>query len=1683
MAKKRLNRKVALIGSAIFVVVVVIVIAVILRFSQDPTKFIIDGDAALKVARETTEGDARTEEYERAERNYQKAHGLAKTDSLRGKMLFKLADVYRETDQWRKVQQCWNGVIRIDPKNVEARFARLKYFYIMADSGLRRAWQEVASQASELIEVAEERELLTEDTAQWDPFGTQEETGRERMGPYLYLVRGRAVLEITRMGISTDQDESLTRAINDLKKVQELEPNNVDAPLYLAVAALSKGRIHALRGEFEERDKAEEQSEKLLEQAAEIAGPDPRAHINLLSMKVMRAQRSGDAQMEEQILSLEPDYVSLVKKFPSSPEALSALASFYRLSLKNLDKAIEAAEKAVELDKEDVAYAINAAKLHYSKFCIYGQKPEFYKTIEMAKSALTLPDAQDKPGPRHWANLMNRVALYVFLTECYIEQVIEPCKPTTEQEKQKWLTEAEQAVHQVQQLLGTGDAPQVVKWQGLLELAKGNRSSAVKKMYTAYEQLKSVDQKDSLLSYRLAKVFENTAEIGAVLEFFASALRRPGRINEKKPEALLDYANVLLKLGDYSGALSVANFFEKKYWTNERSKRMRMDAYVGGGQFEEVEKELAKGNPDDPNTIKPHLALVEARIRQIQRALAQEQLKESSPIILRELEAPKEEAVGSEGSMQLMRVELNGYWADLTELVEKLLLTEPNSVAVASVAAVCNNYIADGKTSDAKVLVNKFLEYFPDNTAVLFYQEMLSEPEPGNVSQQRRKEIEEHVLSNVADPNRRAIGLGRFYHRHNELKSAAVEFRKVFKIEALQEGVEELALWQTKEAAALQRLAATHLFEIAIATKDWKLAEQIAETGRRGNLDDCEGQFFAARLAVAKNQYIDALARLDECLKLRPVFSRGLLLRSNVNAALGNELSSVEDAQKAASLNPLDGTIAKGLASVLYRRDQKLGDNVSSDQITETKSALVRALRANPRDSWLLSFYAEYISSTEPSEALAIRQHLQKAAPSVENALLLGKMAMKIAPGEPNAEKKSAYFDIAASSFEWARTVDPQNKAVLEAQAEYYRATGQDEKAKQLLQKAEDRRLLWAHYFRIGEFENANRVLEQLYKSDPNDSSAVKGLLLIAERTADQEAVKEYSEELLLLSRKKLTAEGIGDAEKSIIKNELVENHLLQIQTFLKTGLVKEAELKLESFKEQYSDEPRTLLLEAWLAMRQGRLQKALQLTNRNLETNQENAMAWRIRGEIYFLMADYGQAIDDLKRSKVLLPEPVARFYLAKAYLQADRAEEAITELKNLIDRPQVSMEQAPLGRGPRELLEHVYIRSGRREALRRFYAETTKKFPDDVRWHKRAGTFAIAEAEFDKAERLYGLAWQESKKNGKGDITALDGYLQALVLGAGTPNTINVVWDPTKLDKVFEEGRKYVDSDFAPIAYLRMAEAKMKLGDKPTAVEYCRKALDKAFAGTNENLVAGILQRTDSLLGNEEGSKYCRQKLETNPDSLGVNWAMFNVMKAKGEYNKAVDYIDKCLKIPGTASSRRLTYISEKVKVLELAYYKTSDNNYLKRAIAEYESLLAKMPNNTIVLNNLAYMLAENDERLPQALKYAERAYEAMPNNAGFLDTYAYVLHKNGRNLEADAFLQAALQQYGQNRIAAPADVYEHLGMIKEALGAAPEALNAYEQALEIGVDALSKPAKERLRAAVERLSRQDELRTESQ
>lgn len=1025
---------------------------------------------------------------------------------------------------------------------------------------------------------------------------------------------------------------------------------------------------------------------------------------------------------------------------------------------------------------------------------------------------------------------------------------------------------------------------------------------------------------------------------------------------------------------------------------------------------------------DDPNSIMLKGILAQAKIRHAQTVIAQKGRRASVEGLFDINDIQMQQETRKLPSDEKLTAQLETSVETLSKSAEDLLSIEPNMVGAGTLAVLCKRYINRGQFERAQELTAKYLAHSPDDATGLLYKLMLAEPEPDKISQQRLFELREQALLPIVEPPMRALSLGVLYQKNDKLDKAVEQFEKVLDLTS-----------QAPEQRQSRIAAAGALFDIALMREDMQMAEEIASTAQRENLDDCSGKFYAARLDVAMKKYDDALSDIDAVLKQRPVFSYAYLLRHRINSALANEQASMADIQTAARMRPDDSIIAKSLASVLYRRNQRLGGNVSSAQQLETRAALDRAIALNPGDLQLLSFYAEYISPTEPERAMAVRQRLQTVAPSMANAMLLAKMAIRMSLEQDNEDNKKAFLDIAGSAMDQAKTYEPENQDLLETCGEYYRLIGREDKAEQLLSGSGDWKLLWRHHVRAGDLVKAAKVLEQAYQANPKDPNVLEGFLYLAEQTGNKESASKYSEELLAVE-------------------DTVQTNLMTIQAFLRVGLVKQADSKLKSFQEKNPGEPRGMLLGAWLAMSQGRLQDALKQTNRYLEVEQESATGWKLRGQINRLLANYDQAVADLRKSRLLSDEPITRVELARAYLRNGRVEDAITELESTIENP-----QAP--RQARVLLEGLYWRLGKTDVLKKFYQETLEKMPDSIFWLNRAAGFAVSTKDLPKAEQLFERAWQKSIQQGNGDRDAFAGYLQTLLQGG-------------KLGKLFEQAAKYVDSDFASIAYFRMAQGRLKLGDKENAVQYCRKAIEKA--GSDEKQVTNILQKTYSLLGPDEAEKLCSERLAAAPDSFAENWMMFGLMRLRDRYNKALDYVDKCIEITGLGSQRKLHCIMKKTEVLILAYRKTSDKTYLQKAVSEYESLLREMPNNTGVLNNLAYILAENDGDLDVALKYIKQAVDLKPDEPGFLDTYAYVLYKRGEYSKASETVQSALQQYETQGSQVPLDVYEHAGQIYEKLGQTDQAVAAYEQALEAGGDNISKPVKDRLTSDITRLKR---------
>ncbi|MCD4831300.1 MAG: tetratricopeptide repeat protein [Anaerohalosphaeraceae bacterium] len=1557
---KRINKKIAIIGSLVLAMLIASGILVILKMSKDPQKFLQDAETEMAMSEP---------DYEVARKAYGRAFAYAKDVNLKIDILFMLSDMYIEMGEWNKAAGCWRKITTFDTKNTEARLALLNYSYEVANSGIWNRWKDVESDASELIEK-----------------GT-DTSGR------MYRIKGRAIFEQVNSGQKTDEEVDITTAIETLQEAQQLEPTNVEVYKYLAAATALKGEILSGKGILGAMENAKEQGQKILETGIKNCPDQPQAYLNFYQSDINSARGNPEILPE-----VEAKLVELKNKFPSSPLPYNAISNLFMTNPKDIDKSMEAISKAQQLDDKNTSYALSAANIYYQNYAINKNVEDFDKAVDIASQALTYPDSVIDSGPRARIGFMNRFALHTFLANSYLWQVSDY---DDKENNAVWADKAAVHIHEINQLLGSAEHSYSIMWKGRLTLARGDRDPAIKLLNTAYELMTASgttqgDLQLGKLCYDMAKALENTNEIGAVNKFFQGAISNLAYYS--RPEILLDFAEAVIKLRRWENAIQVLDFYEKTYPLNQRYEDIRLGVYLGSNMLDEAEKLLAERDANDAETINFQIALANRKAMETHRQM-QKLTAEADP-----------------QQKQRIESELDNYKKQLTELIEKAM---KNSVPLEQniVLNQCREYVSQNDLAKAKSLCEKYLKNAPENKSLntRAYKLMLDEPDPVNIPPERLSEITLQAIEQITEPISRELNLAGYYTRNKDIKNAVASYKAILK----------------QEPDNL--MAISGLFEIYSSQKDFKKAEDIIAKAQKYNVDTLNGEMFKARMAMQKEDYETALEKIDSCLEIKPVFSYGYLLRSQINTATSKYFDAVEDARKAMELNPTNGTIAKNLAFVMHQRNQSLGKNVTPEQISDTRRILQMAMATNPRDLELKSFYADYISSTKPEMAISIAQQIQQVAPTVENSMRLAHLATKLARGERNSKKKDLLLGIAEDACKKALAKDPSHQELLAMYSRLLISLNRAAEAEALL--AGNDQMLWIFYLESGQTDLAKEKLLSLYEKTPKDVNTVRGLLLVSRSTKDNEGILKYSSQLVKI-------------------NNSTDNIVLQIESLLDAGLTEEGQLKLESFREKNPDEPRTMFFQSWLLARQGKTEQALELTNKNIEIVSNNPRTWQLRGQLYSSMNNFDQALENFQKSKALSESADIRMDIAKTYFALGRIEEAISELKTTI----TNYNSQPA----RVLLEQLYQRTQRTRQLENFYKETLQQFPDDVLWYVRAANFALSQEDNNKAFQLFDKALQNSLKinSDSPSYTAVDGKMQALLADK-------------KYEQLLTEAAKYLESPYASIAYARMANAKFQTGDKDTSIQYFRRALEKI--DSNENTIIKILQEMDRIVGYEETVKYCDERLQKEPDSLAINLSLFNLHKMQGQYNKAITYIDKCIELAGDNERAELGSLMNKAGVLQLAYAKTSDKKYLAQAVKLYQSLLVKQPNNITVLNNVAYILAESGMDLKNAVKYAKQAYEAVPNDPSILDTYGYALLMNKDYEKADELFQTSIQQFDRRGlISAPSDVYEHIGMVKEKLNQKDESLKAYQRALEIGGENLSEEKQQNLKNAIERMSR---------
>jgi tetratricopeptide (TPR) repeat protein len=1185
-SKKKLNIRVALIGIAILGVIVMAGGMLYLRMTRNPEKHYQRAVAAME-----------SQDYDVARDAYGKAYAYSKSKEKKIELLYTMADLAlldvpadAESDReakeadWPRAIQCWKNITVLDPADITSRQKLLDFYYTLAKFSQESLWKQVGDTAKEIIDT--------------------QEKNNQTVSSEVEKQRAWALIRQVQTGDVPDRQMYLEESRGRLEKLIESNPEDMDLYKYMANLEIEQGKLDEASGKLNALANSRQAALDVLEAAIEAYPENVQAHINRLDMKFSLIQGNIEGYKK-----LSSEYDDLVKKFPQSPEAHFNTAFYYQLDLRTIDKAKHHIDRAMSLSADNVDYIKQASFIYYKKSRLDRDPELLEEAIQLAIKGLSLPESQDVVGPYEARNRTNKYTFSTYLSKYYIETAVEAREENDEQKAARYLELAQKYISNIEQILPVADNPVNIKWRGFVELAKGNRDEAIRNLYDAYQKTAVTENPDVDVAYALARLFIDTQYVGATSQFLSEAIKAHV-VQNGKPDAVLDYAQVLIRLGAPGDVLSVLDDYEGVFGSgHEKFNKIKIQACIAGGFFEDAAKILDSADFDKITAKRYELALISAQVNAL---VKQAQIDEKSTI-----------------DDETLRKSLERVDQILTDI-----LREGEQVDLNVVAALANYYFRND-IDKARTLLNTYLEYNPESIDALVMLGRSELEDPLNPTPEQLEDIFARSVEKIEDDVDKAMAWAQYY-QSKDMDQETID-----------------ALMPVLESAGERKAAiAGIIFDTATKMDNLELAQQMADLARQENFDRADGDFFDAQLALKKKDYNNALRRIDSVIAKRPVFPVAYVTRSLARGALEDYQGSVEDAQTAYRQNPLNPEVARHLALVLVQRNDRLGQIVTQKQRDEAERALINAIRLNPASTQLQGLYAHIAFEDNPIEAFNIRKKLYEADPSAQNAETVADMAILIARQETDAKTISSMLEYAEKVYKDAAQQYPENVSLLDKYAQLLQTTGRAREAEEIL--AGNEKIMWKVYLRQEKFNQAKEILDKLYAVDPTTPEILEGLINVAKHENNQPDVIKYTDEIIAVN-----------------KNQ--DTRLMQIQAFLDIGMLDEAEAKLDAYKREYPDEQRGRLLEVLMLLRRGDFTSAFNAISMAVDANRDNPLAWRIKAQIETLMGDYNEAVASLVRSKTLNADVRASIELARAYARADRIPQAVNELRLLIQASSV--------------------------------------------------------------------------------------------------------------------------------------------------------------------------------------------------------------------------------------------------------------------------------------------------------------------------------------------------------------------------------------------------------------------------
>lgn len=718
---------------------------------------------------------------------------------------------------------------------------------------------------------------------------------------------------------------------------------------------------------------------------------------------------------------------------------------------------------------------------------------------------------------------------------------------------------------------------------------------------------------------------------------------------------------------------------------------------------------------------------------------------------------------------------------------------------------------------------------------------------------------------------------------------------------------------------------------------------------------------------------------LDEALAEKNDFAPALLMLARYKVA-GNDLAGAHTI--------IDGILTKSpkdVAALLFKADLLHAEGKTSEAIATYEKSIELQPRALNAHAALVMIH---LRERQPDKAAKQLEAMQKMAPKhplttyMQGLVAFAKKdlggaktavdnLLKSYPDSPQALQLAGL--VAFESRSDLQAQDYLRKALQKAPGlvlarrtlvSSYLRSGQPAKALEALQPVlhgDETLPFWLElagnvYLQNGDTQMAEKYFQRATTAHPQDKKAQTALALTRLRSGN-------------------TAEALSDLEEIAQSDSGTSADMALIVASIRARQFDKALEAIANLEKKQPDSPLVHNLRGGVLLAKGDSEGARKSFEKALEINPTYFPAASALAQMDLRAKQPQQA--EKRFETVLAKDPKnVPALLALAELRA-RAGAKATEVSELINR---AITAAPNEPTPRIALITTYLREQQKDKALTAVQEALTAIPDRPELLDLAGRVYQLNGDSQQALSLYGklanlmpsspqpyLRMAEihlAAKNREAARSALEKGLSVL------PDSLPLLRAQIQLD--LDEGKH--QAAFAKARELQKSRPQQSLG---YLIEGDVHAANKSWA---------------------EAANAYRSGLKSAP-TTELAQRLHAVLLANGKTADAKAHANAWLKQHPQDDAFRL-YLAEQAN---------RQKDYTTAA-AYYRSLLAKEPDNPIVLNNLAWTLAQMKD--PQALTLAERANSLAPNQPAIMDTLGMLLVERGEYKRGLELLANALE-----------------------------------------------------------------------